>query len=40
MCKKFTIEHQEGVAESISVEAKVSNNLLRETRTNDRYSNW
>lgn len=38
MCSKFTLEHQEVRAESISIEAKISNNPLRATRTNNRCS--
>lgn len=38
MYRKFTVEHQEGVAESISIESKISNNPLRATRTNNRCS--
>ena len=38
MCRKFTVEHQEVGAESISIEVTVSNNPLRATRTNNRCS--
>ncbi len=38
MYRKFTVEHQEVVVESISIEAKISNNPLRATRTNNRCS--
>ncbi len=38
MCRKFTVEHQEVGTQSISIEAKVSNNPPRATRTNNRCS--